>query len=65
MAYKIAFKSEEDFLRKKSRAVWVRNGDGNNSYFFKFCKDVGTQIKLLSFKKERGSQAGADLAHKC
>ncbi|KAK1402442.1 hypothetical protein POM88_002047 [Heracleum sosnowskyi] len=36
--YSSALKSEEEFLRQKSRAIWVKMGDGNHSYFFNFCR---------------------------
>lgn len=49
-----ALKDEEIFLRQKSRAIWIKNGDGNNKYFFNYCKGRWNSNKILEVKDSAG-----------
>lgn len=54
LAYADALKEEEEFLRQKSRATWIQKEDGNNAYFFKYCKGRWNSNKILAIKDDEG-----------
>lgn len=47
-------KSEEVFLRQKSRVNWLKCGDGNNKYFFNACKGRWNTNKIMRLDDELG-----------
>ena len=49
-----ALNAEERLLKQKSRIRWLKQGDGNNSYFFNSCKGRWNSNKLLKIKDDNG-----------
>lgn len=52
--YSVALCEQETFLKQKSRARWVKTGDGNNSYFFNYCKGRWNLNKMLALEDDAG-----------
>lgn len=46
---------EEVFLKQKSRVNWLKNGDGNNRFFFNACKGRWNSNKILSIEDDLGN----------
>ena len=49
-------KSEESLARQKSRALWIKEGDQNSSYFHHYMRDRVNINKIISLTLEDGSK---------
>ena len=49
-----ALENEENFLLQKSRIQWLKQGDGNNSFFFNQTKANWNRNKILTIKNSNG-----------
>lgn len=49
-----ALSQEEVLLKQKSRVNWLKNGDGNNRYFFNACKGRWNRNKILTLEDADG-----------
>ncbi|XP_074336316.1 uncharacterized protein LOC141673464 [Apium graveolens] len=50
----LALLQEENMLLQKSRVKWLKEGDGNNSFFHQKCKANWNHNKVLSIQNEEG-----------
>ena len=50
-----ALYAEEKLLKQKSRIRWLKEGDGNNRYFFNSCKGRWNSNKILSIQDDEGN----------
>ncbi|XP_074328115.1 uncharacterized protein LOC141666028 [Apium graveolens] len=50
----LALLQEENLLLQKSRVKWLKEGDGNNSFFHQQCKANWNHNKVLSIQNEEG-----------
>ena len=48
--------AKESFIRQKSRALWIKEGDQNSKYFHGCLKDRVNNNKILSLTLEDGTQ---------
>lgn len=55
--FQSALKSEELFLKQKSRVAWLKDGDANNRFFFQACKGRWNKNKILSIQDDDGNVA--------
>lgn len=42
------------FLKQKSRVHWIKHGDGNNIYFFSYCRGRWYSNKILALRDDMG-----------
>lgn len=54
-SYSKALHEEEVLLKQKSRIQWLKNGDGNNKFFFNSCKARWNVNKILSIEDDNGN----------
>lgn len=52
--YNAALKEEESLLCQKSRIKWLDRGDGNNRYFFNYCRGRWNSNKIMAIENENG-----------
>lgn len=52
--YQDAIFEEEMFLKQKSRICWLKNGDSNNSFFFRSCNKRWNSNKILFLEDRNG-----------
>lgn len=50
-----ALAKEESLLRQKSRINWLKNGDGNNKFFFNSCRGRWNSNKIIALEDEFGN----------
>lgn len=53
--YSLALSQEEAFLKQKYRVTWLKNGDGNNKFFFNSCKSRWNANKILALEDLNGN----------